>query len=186
MRFNPKEVIVLSSLLIIVALVLLFPNTFSLFTLILTILYIGAFYFFDKFSNFNFKESHYIIIITTTFFAIFIGGTFYFINGIFDKILHLTTPFFISFILFYMINKIKMSFQAKLLTTFTSMMTILILLEVVEYLLDILLGTKNQGVFLLQNGQFTETMSRIDDTMMDIICGFCSSLLFVLYKNMRR
>ena len=89
-------------------------------------------------------------------------------------------------IVFFMVNKSKIEFKWKLLITLTSMVFILTMLEIGEYLFDVLWDLKTQGVYVRDIAgleKYKLILGKNDDTMMDLILGTLSSLIFVLGKT---
>lgn len=87
---------------------------------------------------------------------------------------------------FYMANRLKTDFKWKLLITVTSVISLLVLLEIGEYLFDQFLGLNWQGVYIrdvtgLQ--KYNLILDKIDDTMIDLILGIGGCLLFAAGKN---
>ncbi len=162
----------------------------SVLGIISSTFFIIAFYLVDRIFKIKFKIVHYIIIMIIIILGMLIGEYAYFIYPNFDKILHLTLPFFGAVVIYYALGKSDLKFKYRLLLTFTSIITFLTLQEIVEYILDVLLNAKLQGVFISQQIEnikaLATTQSRIDDTMWDLIYGFISSLAFVLYSVIKR
>ena len=91
-----------------------------------------------------------------------------------------------SIIVFFIINKSKIEFKWKLLITLTSMVFILTILEIGEYLFDIFWDFKLQGVYLRDIAgleKYDLVLGENDDTMVDLILGTVSSLFFILGKT---
>jgi len=134
--------------------------------------------------NFDFKLSHYVnIILILTLSWLF--APLYYLSSIYDKILHLTMPILGSILIFYVVDKQKLSFQWKLFITFMFIISTLAFFEIGEYLMDQLFDFSFQGVYLRVSSfeKLNLTMSKIDDTMLDLIIGIISSLLFVSWKT---
>lgn len=91
-----------------------------------------------------------------------------------------------SIMCFYVVDRLKIDFKWKLLLVFTVMMSLIGLLEIGEYLLDVLFDLKLQGVFIRDISgleKLNPVQSRIDDTMIDMILGVIGSGLFSLGKT---
>ncbi|MBU3912980.1 MAG: hypothetical protein KKE50_02695 [Nanoarchaeota archaeon] len=154
------------------------------------IMYLAAFLVIDKVFKIHFKLAHYLLLIFMVIMGVTIGGFAYFLYPQYDKILHATLPFFGAIILFYALNKTALSFKMKLFLTFTTVMTFLTLQEIGEYLLDVFLNLKLQGVYLTQKVRglevLTEYLDKNDDTMIDLLLGLISCMVFTLYKIIDR
>lgn len=88
--------------------------------------------------------------------------------------------------IFFAVNKLKIKFQWKLLITFTSILSMFVLLEIGEYLLDLFLGFKLQGVYVrdISGVQKLKILQDpLNDTMIDMIFGLIGSLVFVIGKT---
>jgi hypothetical protein len=144
------------------------------------------FYLIDKFFNFRFKASHYLIflfIIT----AGFLMSPLYHLYPNYDKLLHLTLPFFASILIFYLVNRGDMELWIKLFLTFTIVITMITFFEIAEFVLDWLFNLKTQGVFLRSIGSLKLNMVQDEntDTMIDLILGMAGALSFSILKIMQ-
>ena len=136
-----------------------------------------AFYSIDKMFNINFKPVHYSLVFLMIFFGIS-ASQIYFRSTYYDKVLHLIFPLILSQILFFMFNKIKTQRKIKIALTFLSMIFAIFSLEIIEYFLDITGNLYLQGVF---RGDMI-ILSRIDDTMIDMILGLIGAGTYTLIK----
>ncbi len=153
---------------------------------VLTIL---LFHLSDKVFKIEFKIYHYIIIILMALFGL-LFSPFYFIFPFYDKVLHLVNPFLGCFLVFYIINKLKIDLKTKLIFTFSVLITLVTFAEIVEFLLDSFFDLKLQGVFegdfvgtfKILSGEFRVLQDRITDTMFDLIFGVLGGISFVFVK----
>ena len=170
---------------ILLVVLYLFKNLSILIRAAVVIFGLGIFYFIDHAFNLNFKFRHYLYVIIILFGGILLSPL-YFLSDSYDKILHLIMPIFGSIMVFFIVNKLKIKFQWKLLIAFTSMLSILAFLEIGEYLLDVLWDLKLQGVYIRDISgleKFNVVQDKVDDTMMDMIFGFLGSLVFTVTKT---
>jgi hypothetical protein len=146
---------------------------------------ITIFYSADVFFNLKFKNSHYVIFLAITTTGI-LFSPFYYIYPIYDKILHLISPFLICIILFHLINRLNISFGLKVYFTFSILVSLLGVWEVSEFLVDRFFGSTLQGVYindLTAVSKLKLIMDKHDDTMTDMILGTIGSIVFVLEKT---
>ncbi len=149
----------------------------DLFSLVLSFLAIITFDLINRFFKLDFTIFHYLIFIwTISSFLVF--GQFFFSVDYYDKILHLTIPFLFSFIIFRALGKTRLTYGWRIFATFLVMVAFINFWEIYEYIGDITMNVHLQGVYL--NG--VEVVSRIDDTMLDLIMGTISSMLFAIFK----
>jgi len=154
--------------------------------IITTLAGIVSFYVFDHYFDINFQIKHYIYILALTFFGVLLSPLYY-LSLNYDKILHLAMPIVVSGIFFFIIDKQKISFKWKLLVTFGFTLSSLVIFEIVEFVLDTLWDFKFQGVYvrdLTGLEKFNIVMDRNDDTMIDLILGFCGTLVFIFWKTL--
>lgn len=185
MNCRCKNWIIGGILLVLVFALYTFKNYYFVNRVMAVIVAITAFYFFDLFLSFKFKLRHYVI-----FGFIVISGILfsplYFLSENYDKILHLTMPFFVAFIVYYVLDtKTRLSLKERLFFTFSVVVMFLAVWEIVEYGMDILWDYKMQGVYLRDiTGveKFNLVMDKNDDTMIDLSLGMLGSLFFVCYK----
>ncbi len=147
------------------------------------------FYLGDKLFKIGFKKYHYGILIFMTFFGLLLSPL-YVVYPLYDKVLHFTFPLFACFLIFYIVDKLKLDLGTKLIFTFAIMITFITFEEIVEFLLDWLFDLKLQGVFegklvgtfQMAGGEFNLLQSRITDTMIDLMLGVLGSSTFVISK----
>ena len=143
-----------------------------------------VFYTIDRMFEIDFKLRHYIYVMIILAAGILLAD-FYYLYESYDKILHFLLPILGGLLFFYVVDKQKLSFSWKLFITFLFIMTFLAFHEIGEYLLDVLWGWTLQGVQIKQMSGaniLNPVMSRIDDTMIDLIMGALGTTLFVIGK----
>lgn len=146
------------------------------------------FYILDTRYKINFGFWHYLILTVIFVLGAGISGV-YFIFPHYDKILHLTMPFFGGILIFYSSGKIIKNFGARLLFTFSLLLSFLVILELGEYYLDLFFKMNLQGVFLLNKvnpSDLTNLQGGLQDTMVDLSLGLLSGLIFIGYKFIER
>ncbi len=145
------------------------------------------FYIIDYMFNINFKLIHYIFVIIILTFGVLLSPLYFLIES-YDKILHFILPILASFLVFYVVDKQKLSMQWKLLITFMFIISFLAIHEIGEYLLDLLFNLKLQGVYLRDISGLEKlnlVLSKHDDTMIDLIFGTLGAALFILGKTIQ-
>lgn len=143
------------------------------------------FYVIDLWLNLDFKYRHYIIFAIAAVTGI-IFSPFYFMFPNYDKVLHLITPIFLSTLIFFLLDKVKIKFSAKILLTFALMVAVLSVFEMGEYVLDQLFNLKLQGVYLRDMSGVAKLniiIDKNDDTMIDMLFGTSGALIFVLIRT---
>lgn len=149
------------------------------------ILSLLLFFLFDYFFRMGFKSHHYVIFIFISTAGILLSP-FYYIFPVYDKVLHLTSPFLLCILVFFMVNKLNTKFSIKLFITVMIITSFLALFEIGEYGLDRLFDWKLQGVYLRDYSgveKLNIIMDKNDDTMIDLILGTIGSLFFVITKT---
>jgi hypothetical protein len=143
------------------------------------------FYAIDLWLDLDFKKRHYIIFIIVAITGI-IFSPFYFIFPNYDKVLHLIEPIFLSTLIFFLLDKIKIKFSAKIILTFAVMIAALSIFEMGEYVLDQAFDFKLQGVYLRDISGVAKlniVLDKNDDTMIDMLFGTAGALIFVLIRT---
>lgn len=146
--------------------------------LITTIVVLLSFYAIDHIFRMEYKFLHYAFVVAILIMSVMLSP-FYYLLPAYDKMLHFLQPFLLSFIIFYTLPR-NINIKHRLAYTFFITTSILGLFEVSEYLLDVTFGWKMQGVNVVVNNELVEVVSRIDDTMIDMILGFSGAILFVV------
>ena len=189
-----KRHFILSLIIIIIAIILNLLRAPDFYSRVIgVIITLAAFTLADKSFKIGFKKQHYFIIILMSILGMLLSPI-YLIFQPYDKILHFVNPFLTCFILFFFINKLKVSFGTKLLLTFTLLVTLITLAEVAEFVLDQFFDLKLQGVFTGKHqGLFGITTQNVTvsvnpntDTMLDIILGMLGAGLFIIIKFLRK
>jgi len=186
MDYSHKRRLVLGFFLLVLVLLYIFQNVSMLIRTIGAIVSLLLFYFVDSSFKFEFKLRHYIYVLLMII-AAFLLSPLYFLSTIYDKIQHFFMPLLGSIIVFFSVDRFKIDFKWKLFITFTTLMALIVFLEIGEYLFDILFDLKLQGVYLRDiTGleRLNLIQSRIDDTMIDMILGVLGSATFALFKTM--
>lgn len=143
------------------------------------------FYIMDLWLNLGFKIRHYAIFIATAVTGI-IFSPFYFMFSNYDKALHLIIPIFLSTLIFFLLDKVKIKFSTKILLTSAVMVAILSVFEIGEYVLDQLFDFKLQGVYFRDMSGVAKLniiLDKNDDTMIDMLFGTSGALIFVLIRT---
>ena len=186
MKYKNKRRLILGISILLLVFFYVFKNYSSFSRAGSFILGLLIFYFWDHAFQVHLKFRHYLYIIFILFCGMLLAPLYY-TYDIYDKILHFTMPILASFIVFFMVNQLKIDFKYKLLITLTSVVTILVILEIGEYLFDQFWNLKLQGVYLRDSSGLTKyqlVLDRNDDTMIDLILGFLGSLIFVIGKSL--
>ncbi len=185
-----RRVIIASIFTVFIALITsnyFFSNFYYFLTeFIITIFFLLLLYYLDYHLNIRFELKHYFYIILILFAGILFSPIYY-IYYSYDKLLHFIIPTLWCMVVFYLVNKLKIPFGTKLLFTFSIVTMSLVFMEVIEYSLDTFLGHTFQGVYLTADIHTLQRMdlilSKIDDTMIDLIAGISGSLLFIAVKT---
>lgn len=186
MDYGKKRTLIISISLFLLLLFYLFKNLSDSIKVFGFIFGIFIFYFSDHLFEINFKLRHYFYAIAILAFGILLSPL-YFLLSIYDKVLHVISPILACILMFYVIDKKDLNIQWKLGIVFMFVISFLTFHEIGEYLIDQLLGLKLQGVYLRGSLAGTEKlnliMSKIDDTMIDLIVGTIGASLFVFWKG---
>ncbi len=181
---NKKRLVVGISLMLLLA--FYFFRNLSLAVRVFGVIFgLGLFCFIDYAFSLKFRLRHYIYVFLILFGGILLSPL-YFISPTYDKILHFFIPILGSIMIFFIVDKLKIKFQWKLLITFTAIMSVIAIHEIGEYLLDLLWDLKLQGVYIRDVSglkKLNPVQSRIDDTMVDMIIGTISGLIFTIAKT---
>ena len=110
------------------------------------VLTVSFFHLADRIFKIKFKKHHYAILIFMATFGVLLSQL-YFVYIHYDKILHYFFPFLGCFLVFYIVNQLKIDFKTKVIFTFTIMITLISISEIVEFILDLLFNLKLQGNF---------------------------------------
>jgi len=185
MQYTTKRrLIVVISVVLLFAIYLLGRLSF-LINIAGVIFGLAVFYTIDHLFEIKFKLRHYLYVILILFGGI-LFSPLYFISTDYDKILHFVMPILGSIMIFFVVDKLKIKFQWKLLITFTSILAILTIHEIGEYLIDKIWDLKLQGVYLRDISGFEKfdvVQGGLEDTMFDLIFGMLGSLFFSISKT---
>lgn len=181
---NKRRLIIGISLFLLLAFYL-FKNLSTSLRIFGFIFGLVIFYLADYMFEIDFKLKHYYYIMIILAFGI-LFSPLYFFHSIYDKILHLIMPIFGCLLIFHIVDKQKLSIQWKLWIVFLFIITAVTMNEVGEYLIDRLWDLKLQGVYIRDISgaeKLNLIMSKIDDTMIDIILGIIGALSFISCKS---
>jgi len=177
---HKKRVILISIGVILLILLYALKNT-SYFTRVATFIFsIALFYFTDNFFKLDFKMRHYILVTIIATTGILLSPLYFLYSG-YDKILHFVSPLLMSFLVFFLVNKTKVKFSTKLLITFSVVVMLITMFEIIEYAVDQFFNFQLQGVFKRDYSGLVKLniiMNKNDDTMMDLILGSIGTLFF--------
>ncbi len=144
---------------------------------------IVGFYIFDHLFDIRFKPKHYFFILIIGV-ASLMFSPLYFVYPQYDKIQHFFMPILLCSIIFFMINKLHIDLKWKITFTISSIIALLGIFEIGEYVLDLLFNLKLQGVYLrdLQGlEKFHLLLNPLDDTMVDLSFGILGSSIYAFY-----
>lgn len=178
---------ILVTSLIAISLYLFWDSSF-LIRSVATVCFLFIFYIGDRVYNIKFTNYHYILFILLVTAGV-LASPLYFIWPSYDKIQHFIMPIFMSFLTFHMVNKLKLDMKWKIWFTFFTVVAILGMFEIVEYILDYIFDFKLQGVFLRDEtglNKFTIIQEPIDDTMIDLCFGVLGSFIYLVYSSIKR
>jgi len=184
MEYKNKRRLIFGISIVLFILFYFFKNTSTLLRIIATLAGLVIFYIYDYYFEANFRVQHYLFILFMAFFGILLSPL-YFISENYDKILHLVMPIFVSGIVFFLVDKQKLSFKGKLFITFSITVASLAIFEIIEYILDTFWNFQLQGVYIRDiTGleKFDVIMDKNDDTMIDLMLGILGSIIFSFHK----
>jgi len=186
MQYSTKRRLIIGISIVLLIILYIFKNYNFMIRVAGVLFGLWIFYFVDHAFKAKFYFRHYVYILTILVFGILLS-TFYWSYPNYDKILHLIMPILGSIMIFFLVNKLKIKFQWKLLITFTAVLSILALLEIGEYLFDIFLDLKAQGVYIRDISgleKYNLVLDRIDDTMIDLMLGTAGAIIFSIGKTL--
>lgn len=173
---------VLAIIIVLVFLIYLFKDSSFALRSISAMGLISLFYAIDHYFDIKFSSIHYFLIIIIAIFSLLFSPLYY-IYPNYDKLQHFVQPIFISAMVFYTVQKLKLDMKWKLTFTFFITLGILGLFEIGEYTLDYFFDLKLQGVYLRDlKGieKFHLILDKNDDTMIDLFLGTLGSALYVI------
>ena len=183
--YKLRELIFVIILIALIILYFVLNNYFNIQTVSIIsffgmIIVVIGFYLIDKAFKINFKKRHYLFIIIMAVAAITLSFL-YFKYPYFDKIQHFFFPMMYASMVFYIVSKLKLNKKYTLVFVFFIVVATSGLFEILEYLIDITLNWRLQGVFIVTaSGQFITIMSRIDDTMLDMITATLGTIVYII------
>ncbi len=123
-------------------------------------------------------EDRYWLFINLALWLHLLGETYLYYAGpfLYDKILHILGGMLVGAIVY---DYYKVNNFLKRDSIFLASLGIFGLWEIFEYSIDVAFGTLTQGV--LRNGMFI--LSRIDDTMLDVILSSLGVLIYLFLKK---
>ncbi len=181
-KYMNKRRVTLAISLLILILLYIFKNTSLLMRSLSAISLLFVFYLIDHYFDLEFKEIHYLFIITIAI-SSFLLSPLYYTYPQYDKIQHIFQPIMFASIIFHLVNRLKLKPILKLTFLFFIVIGSLGMFEIGEYALDYFFDLKLQGVFL-RNIQGLEKydilLDRIDDTMIDLSLGVLGTLIYLV------
>jgi len=185
MEYKLKRRLIIGISIILLIILYIFKNYNFMIRIAGFLFGLWAFYFIDHAFYLKFKFRHYVYIFLILILGILLSPLYH-ISESYDKILHLAMPILASIMIFFIVNKMKIKFQWKILITFTAVLSILALLEIGEYLFDMFLDFKLQGVYLRDISgleKYNLILEKNDDTMIDMMLGFAGAIIFSISKS---
>jgi len=185
MKYEAKRKLILGISLFLLLIFYLFKNISESLRVFGFIFGLLIFYFADHMFEIDFKSRHYYYMIVILAFGILFSPLYSF-YPVYDKILHFAMPILGCFLIFHIVDKKDLNIQWKLWVVFLFIMTSLTIHEIGEYLIDQLWDLKLQGVYIRNISgaeKLNLVMSKIDDTMIDLIIGAMGSLFFIAGKT---
>jgi hypothetical protein len=128
--------------------------------------------------NFKKIDKKYMLYINFTLWANLLGEVAWYYHNVilYDKLIHLTAGLVLSSMIhdYYSNNS-----NLKKDSIFFTVMGLLAVWEIYEYILDSFFGFQSQGV--VRNSMFTQLP--LDDTMLDLVWGAIGSLSYLFFKK---
>lgn len=182
--YRHKRLIVgIISLIVLIA-IYLFKDSSSISLRYSTFLgVVVVFYLIDHLFDVRFEFKHYVFIIMIGV-STLLMSSLYFTYPQYDKLQHFFLPLLICSIIFFMINRLKLILKWKITFTVLSVIALLGIFEILEYILDLLFNWKLQGVYLRDLSglnKFNLLLNPLDDTMVDLAFGILGSSMYGLY-----
>lgn len=179
-RYKRLFLIVFSVVLFLVF--YLFQENSTLVRVISTIACLFLFYFGDHLFDVRFRKRHYFFMFIIAVSG-FLLSPLYFIYPNYDKIQHFILPMLMCSIGFFMISKLHLELKWKLVFTFFTVVALLGVFEIAEYLLDYFFNLQLQGVFIrdvtgLEKLNFV--MDPLSDTIVDLAYGIAGSAIYCI------
>jgi len=149
-------------------------------SLILSLVIIIGFYTTEKYFSINFKGYHYVYLLTIVFSIIF----FFYLQLHFtyiDKILHLVGGFMLASVSYHIFKK-KLTNNNAIITAFLFSLSIILVYEFYEYIMDYYFEIPMRGVYQKINNKLIMLIDPTKDTIQDIVLGITGFFLFIM-KN---
>jgi len=182
--YKYKRLIVSVISLILLIAIYLFKDSSSVMLRYSTFIsLIVVFYVVDHLFDIRFEFKHYFFIILIGFSGILLSSL-YFQYPQYDKVQHFITPLFLCSIVFFMVNRLQLALKWKITFSVMSVIALLGMFEIGEYILDLLFNLKLQGVYLRDLSgleKFHLLQNPLDDTMVDLAFGILGSSLYGFY-----
>jgi hypothetical protein len=186
--YKHKRLIVGIIAFLVLAAIYFFKDSYSITLRYSTFLGVMIlFYLIDHFFYIRFEFKHYVLVIIIAVSTILMSHL-YFIHPQYDKIQHFFIPIFICSIVFFMVYRLRLALKWKITFTVLSVIALLGIFEILEYVLDLLFNFKLQGVYLRDLSgleKFNLLLNPLDDTMMDLAFGIAGSSVYALYAWLR-
>ncbi|MEK6914398.1 MAG: hypothetical protein AABW83_01995 [Nanoarchaeota archaeon] len=150
---------------------------------------IYGFYVFDFTFEVNFKRLHYILMFLIAFSGPGLIIIFFRFSNYVDKFFHFFHAFLFSFIVFFVISKLKINKVHALILTFFIVSSSFAIFEIIEYSSDKIWDFKLQGSYsrnFYGNVKTDVIINPLDDTMIDLVMSFLGALSYLfleLIKN---
>ncbi|MFA5141802.1 MAG: hypothetical protein WC471_02430 [Candidatus Woesearchaeota archaeon] len=157
------------------------------FKVLLVIFVLWSFYILDYKYSLDIQIRHYFVVSIMYFFGVLLSPLYIQIY-MYDKILHFIMPVFGAGVIFYFVNKLNIRFGHKLAITLSFVLSAALMLELVEYWLDLFFKMDLQGVYIYdvytQNSKMMQ--KGLADTMLDMAYALLGGLLYIIYKYLFR
>lgn len=147
-----------------------------------------GFYVFDNIFEIKFKKIHYFLMFIISFSGPGLIIILFRFSNYSDKILHFIHPIFLSFIVFFILSKLKIKKSYAVIITFFIVSSSFAIFEIIEYSADKIWDFKLQGTYMRDlSGNIKEgvIINPLDDTMIDLIMSFLGALSYLVFRLMR-
>lgn len=145
---------------------------------------IYGFYVFDIVFNINFKRVHYFLMALIVFSGPGLIIVLFKFSDYADKFLHFFHAFFLSFIVFFIISKLKIKKSHAIFITFFIVLSSFAIFEIIEYSADKIWDFQLQGTY--SRNFYGDTkgdviVNSLDDTMIDMIMSLLGALIYLIF-----
>lgn len=182
LSFAVKRRIIITSFIVLMALLYTFKNTSFLIRVFSAMSFIVLVYAIDHFFNARFTAHHYLFVYLMALGG-FLLSPLYYLYPFYDKFQHFLFPFLYSSIIFHLVCKLRLHKKWELLFTLALVTASLAVFEIGEYGLDYFFDLKLQGVYLRDISgleKYNILLDRNDDTMIDLFLGTLGALSYYL------